>query len=121
MGAEPRLPAVAMMPQRTKLTMMPMRPTTERLPERDAEAQDVGAVTESEDRDVRPEPRPEEFSRLALALGLGDDVDAVFLDAQRAGAAGAEYFRDFAHVTPFATPRIACVDCRRGARDVVAQ
>ena len=76
------------------------------LPERDAEAQDVGAVTQSEDRDVGPEPGPEELAGLALALALGDDVDAVLFNAQRTGAAGAEYFGDFAHRTPFATPRV---------------
>ena len=72
--------------------MMPMSATMRRLPERDAEAQDVRAVAESEDRDVGAEPGPEELAGLALALSLGDDVDAVPFNAQRTGAAGTEYF-----------------------------
>ena len=64
---------------------MPMTPAMSGLPERDAEAQQERAVGQAEDADVRAEPRPEQLPRGALALGLGDDVDAVGLDGDPRG------------------------------------
>src|SRR2546426_190700 len=59
-----------------------------RLPERDAEPQHKRAVTQPQDRDVRREPRPEQIMRAALALGLGDHVDAVHLHLERPHVGG---------------------------------
>src|SRR6266487_2361589 len=55
----------------------------ERLPERDPECQQERTVAQAEDRDVGGEPGPEQITRMALALGIGDDVDAVHFDLQR--------------------------------------
>ncbi len=106
-GAEPRLPATAMNPHSRNETTMPTTPDDHRLPERDAEAEHERAVAEAEHRDVGGEPRPEQVARAALALGLGDDVDAVGLDLQRsrfgcaaARAHGALTFSHGKHLLP---------------------
>ena len=64
----------------------------DRLPERDAEAQQERAVGQAEDADVGAEPGPEQLPGRALALLLGDDVDAVGLDGDpgRGRASGVE-------------------------------
>ena len=83
-GADPRLPATAMNPHSRNETTMPTSPDDDRLPERDAEAEHERAVAQAEHRDVGGEPGPEQVARAALALGVGDHVDAVGLDLQRA-------------------------------------
>jgi hypothetical protein len=52
-------------------------------PERDAEVEHEGAVAQAEDGHIGREPGPEQVARVSLALGVGDDVDAVGLDLQR--------------------------------------
>src|SRR5258706_12972648 len=61
----------------------PRHTPPERLPERDPESQYERPVAQAEDRDVGREPGPEQIAWPALALGIGDDVDAVHLDLQR--------------------------------------
>ena len=64
---------------------MPTTPATTACQKRDAEAQQERAVGQAEDADVRAEPGPEQLPGRALALGLGDDVDAVGLDGDPRG------------------------------------
>src|SRR3954447_750064 len=70
-GAEPRLPAIAMNPQSRKDTTMPTTPAT--------------TACQAEDADVGPEPGPEQLARGTPALALVDDVDAVELDGDPRG------------------------------------
>ena len=75
--------------QSQKLTMMPIAPTMMAWRNEMSKGQDAGAVAQSEDRDVGAEPGPKELTGLALALVLGDDVDAVLFNAKCTGSAGA--------------------------------
>ncbi len=90
------------------------RPHDDRLDERDAKAQDVRAVAQAQDGDVRSEPRPEEFARRALALGLGDEIDTVRFDAQRVRWLGVD---DLGHVwLPPRAPSRRVASIVRGVR-----
>ena len=67
----------------------------DRLPKQDAKAEDVGAVAQSQHRNVGAEPGPEEFARASLALALADDVDAVSLYSKGGPASRAKYLGEF--------------------------
>jgi hypothetical protein len=56
------------------------------------------ALAGERDDPAPPNPRPEQLRRTALALGVGDHVDPVALDGQRASLAGV---RHLDHEIPF--------------------
>jgi hypothetical protein len=82
------------------------------LPERDPEPEHERSVAQAEHGHVRGEPGPEQVTWMALAFGVGDDVDAVHLDLQRsqfdlAGSYRAADSLIFSHGTPH-----SCRSCR---------
>jgi len=82
-GAEPRLPATAMRPQRKKEKVTADRGDDGGLPERNPKPEQERAVADAEHGHVRRKPGPEQVRWFRGALVFGDDVDAAGLNDRR--------------------------------------
>ena len=106
-GAEPRLPAIAMSPHSRNETMMPTTATSTPCQNEIPKYEDERGVAQPEDAHVGREPRPEQVGRARGAVRLVDDLDARRLDSEGAGLLQ----RAVAHV--LIVPYAACARQRR--------